>query len=79
MGADFSLLLGAYNKRMTENRDKSKIRDDFSLNPFRADGWVAVGTERLMVYARYGLSPMFKSNSGPDLRNISVGLVLAGN
>ncbi len=68
-----------YKKYELNNRTvKSKIYDDFNLNPFQAILTVRVGFDRLTLFANYDLIPVFKQdeNKGDGLKTFSFGLRL---
>ncbi|MFA5781436.1 MAG: DUF2807 domain-containing protein [Bacteroidales bacterium] len=57
---------------------KSKIKDDFNLNPFRYSAMVRLGYGKWDVYASYSLNTLFKKNEGPQLYPFTVGITLLG-
>lgn len=60
-----------YNQRIEMN-------DDFNINPFRVDGTVRMGYDRVKLFANYSLTPYFNSAKAPDVRLFSAGLTLIG-
>ncbi len=56
---------------------KTKIEDDFNINPFRLAATVRVGYGWFRAFANYSLTPYFKQSGGsPDIRVFSAGLTL---
>jgi len=71
----------SYNKRViTENgdRNKSRNRDDFNLNPFRLNASVRVGYGDFILFANYSLTPLFQKNEGPLLTPVTIGIRVIG-
>lgn len=58
------------------NKGKSKIYDDFYLNPFKADIEVRAGFGPICLFADFGLLEMFQKNRGPKLYSWTVGITL---
>lgn len=57
--------------------EKSKIKDDYNINPFRLTGTVRVGYGWFRAFANYSLTPYFNTqNKNPDIRVFSAGLTL---
>lgn len=53
---------------------KTKIKDDFNLNPFQLNGLVRVGYRDIAITGEYGLFPLFEKDKAPALNAFSVGL-----
>ncbi len=73
--------IGSHTKQIYEidgKEHKSKIRDDFNLNPFRYSAMVRLGYGNIDVYASYSLNTLFKKNEGPQLYPFTVGITLKG-
>lgn len=62
---------GGYNQRVQMN-------DNFNINPFRVDGTVRIGYDRIKLFANYSLTPYFNHSKAPDVRLFSAGLTLIG-
>ncbi|MFO7827083.1 MAG: outer membrane beta-barrel protein [Bacteroidales bacterium] len=62
-----------------ENGDKKKdrVRNDYSLNPFRYGVTARLGVGDWLVYGTYYLTPLFEDGKGPELYPFSVGLALS--
>jgi hypothetical protein len=61
------------------SREKVKRRDDFNINPLRADATVRVGYRFVTLYSSYSLTELFKENRGaPSLHPFTVGINVAG-
>ncbi|MFP4023605.1 MAG: outer membrane beta-barrel protein [Thiohalospira sp.] len=59
------------------DRKKDKVRNDYSLNPFRYGVTARLGVGDWLVYGTYYISPLFEKDKGPELYPISVGLALS--
>lgn len=55
-------------------KQKSVIKDDFSLSPFRYGATVRVGYRMINLYANYYFSPLFSETTTPVLQPFSIGL-----
>ena len=54
-----------------------KVKGHYQLNPFQLSGTVRLGFgKRLNVFANYGLTSVFESKKGPNLRPFTVGIYL---
>ncbi len=53
---------------------KSVVRDDYSLSPFRYGATVRIGYRAINIYANYYLSPLFSETATPELHPFSIGL-----
>ncbi|KPK79928.1 MAG: hypothetical protein AMS27_17510 [Bacteroides sp. SM23_62_1] len=58
------------------SKERSKIKDDLNLSPLRYAITVRAGYKFLKVYANYGMIPVFKENTGPEIYPINLGLIL---
>lgn len=70
--------IGSHSKNVYENnnRQKEKVRDDFHLNPLKADATVRIGWGKLNLYGNYSILTLFRDNKGPELYPFSVGITL---
>lgn len=71
----------SYNKRVVnENGDRNKTRnkDDFNLNPFRVNASVRIGYGDFILFANYSLTPLFQKNEGPLLTPVTIGVRVVG-
>jgi len=71
----------SYNKRViNENgdRNKSRNKDDFNLNPFRVNASVRIGYGSFILFANYALTSLFQKNEGPNLTPFSAGIRIVG-
>lgn len=79
-GINSGLRIGSHSKVKFENTNggtqKSKVRDDFYLNPLKFDAMALIGWGNINLYSTYALNDMFKSGKGPELRPFSIGLRL---
>ncbi len=78
-------LVGAYNlttkvKQVYELNNKTyknKVKDDYSMNPFKLAATVRLGYGRFNLFATYGLTPFFQKKAvAPDLTAFTVGVTL---
>lgn len=58
------------------NKQKSVIKDDYSLSPFKYGATVRIGYRMINLYANYYFSPLFSETSTPELYPFSVGINL---
>jgi hypothetical protein len=70
--------VGSHTKNVyeTNKTQKEKVRDDFHLNPFKADATVRIGWGKLNLYGNYSLLTLFRDNRGPELYPFSAGITL---
>jgi carbon monoxide dehydrogenase subunit G len=54
------------------------IKDDFNMNPFRVDGTIRVGYDKIKLFANYSLTPYFNNSKAPDVRAFAAGIMLVG-
>jgi hypothetical protein len=73
------LRIGSHTKMVWEDsgKQKNKVRDDFHLNPLKAEGTVRIGWGVINLFAAYSIMPLFKEDEGPELYPFSVGLTLS--
>lgn len=57
---------------------KSKIKDDYNLNPFKYSATARIGYGKLNLFATYGLSELFNDKKGPALYPFTLGITLVG-
>lgn len=55
---------------------RTRTRDDFNLNPFKADATVRIGYGYLNLFVNYSLTSMFKKTVAPELYPVSAGITL---
>lgn len=65
--------IGSHTKIKTDE-DKTKDRGSFAIEPFKLSGMVQFGGNQMWIYAKYGLTNVFKHGSGPELTPFSVGV-----
>lgn len=69
--------LGSHTKQKYESDGKTvktKVRDDFNLNPFRASVRVSAGYGRINIFAEQALTTFFKKDKGPILYPFTAGI-----
>lgn len=59
-------------------KQKTRIQDDFNINPIKVDATVRVGFNKVNVFATYALTPYFNNNKAPDIRTFAAGITLVG-
>ncbi len=77
-GMYLSYRIGSYTKIKfhTEQKQKLKVTDNFSLQNFKYGIMCRAGYRWINFYAMYELTPFFKEGKGPDLTPFSVGFTL---
>lgn len=70
--------IGTHSKNVyeLEGYQKVKERDDFYLNPFKADAIVKAGWGIINLYASMSMNPLFKTGKAPELYPFAVGICL---
>jgi hypothetical protein len=58
------------------DREKTKRRDEYNIEPFRTDLTLRIGYSFATVYASYAVTELFKNNRGPELHPFTVGISL---
>ncbi len=79
-GPHFQYLIGSHQrKKWNDNGNhKTKIRNDYNLEKFRM-GWEAqFGYGSVVLYGKYFPESIFRAGKGPDLRTVSVGILIGG-
>lgn len=76
VGAYGGFMLGAKQKLVDGEGNKTIIKDDFNLNKvyYGLEGRIGVGP--ISVYAKYSLQNLFKDGQGPELAPVSIGVTL---
>src|SRR5258706_1122456 len=72
--------LGSHTKQKYESEGKTvktKVYDDFNLNPFRASVRVSAGYGRVTIFAEQALTTLFQKDKGPILYPFTVGIGIA--
>lgn len=79
-GPQFGYLINSHIKQKWEEDGdhKQKVRGDYNLNEFRIGYSLYFGYKNIMFYARYYPTPTFKSQQGPDVNTVSLGLSFGG-
>lgn len=67
-------LIGARTKIKTVTNDKSKVHDDYNLNPFRYGIATRAGYGWVNVFANFGLSELLKNGVEPEAFPFAAGL-----
>ncbi len=77
-GAILGLRIGSHTKNVFYDNNKQKIKDkdDFHLNPFKAELTCRIGWSRLNFFANYSMTSLFESGKAPGLYPFTVGLAL---
>lgn len=58
--------------------EKIKNKDQFYLNPFRADASIRIGWSFINLWGTYTFTGMFQKNKGPEVYPYTVGITLLG-
>ena len=61
-----------------DERNVTKDRETFHMNPFKYDVTARIGWGVLNLYGTYSLNTLFKSGEGPELYPFAIGLSLSG-
>lgn len=80
VGAIGGVKLGSNTKivyKENDNKNKSKIKDDYNISPFRYGVHARVGVGNWLIYGTYYFTSIFEKNKGPELYPISVGFALS--
>jgi len=79
-GMYFSYRIGSYTKIKyhTEQSQKLKVTDDYSLQNFKYGVMARTGYRWINFFAMYELTPFFKVNKGPVLTPFTFGVTLLG-
>ncbi len=77
-GANFGYLIGSHQKQVWKDngKKKNKKEDDFNLEQFRLGYEVQFGYKDVVLFGKYFPKSMFKENLGPDLRTVSIGILI---
>ncbi len=79
-GKDFELVDTATGQvvasAISPGDNKSKVHDNFDLQPFKAEATIGVGWGIINLYARMSLNKMFQSKESPELHPFTVGIML---
>lgn len=78
VGGYAGLLLSAHTKKKYNNGDKTKVNDDYNLEPFHYGAMARIGFRNIDFYAKYELSSLFRENQGPQLHPFTFGISLTG-
>jgi hypothetical protein len=66
-----------YNDEKGE-REKTKRRGEYNIQPFRADLTLRAGYKNWTVYASYGLNSLFRDGRGPEIHPVQFGINFLG-
>jgi hypothetical protein len=80
LGGMVSYRLGAKTKQVFEQDGEdftTKVKNDFSTNPFRFSLMGRIGYGNFTIFATYSLTPLFEKDRGPELYPFTVGVSLA--
>ena len=58
------------------SKQREKVKSDFNLSPLRYHLTARAGYSFIKIFANYSMVPMFKTNMGPELYPVTVGLTL---
>lgn len=80
-GLKFGTLLSAHTKGKLiyqGGKQAQKISDKRYFQPWRVAATLRIGWGNLAVFTSYSLTPLFKTNAGPTINPLQVGLCLSG-
>jgi len=60
-------------------KQKSKIKDDYSINTLRWGATARIGYENLQVFGTVYLTPMFEKGKGPEFKPYEIGVAFTFN
>ena len=77
-GVIFGLKLGSHTKTVYDDgaETKTKVYDDFNLNPIRLDATVGIGYGFINLFGSYSLTTLFKDKKGPEMYPATIGIQL---
>ncbi len=75
-GMSGGVRIASRTKTKTEDKLKTKQRDDFNLNGFRYGPTVRIGYGWFNLYAQYAMSDFFADDKGPELNAFTAGISL---
>jgi hypothetical protein len=69
-----------YKQRFQNNsgKHKDKTIGTFNVQPFRLNSMVRIGYGSLNLFATYGLNPLFRKGTAPELYQFSAGITIIG-
>jgi hypothetical protein len=59
-------------------KQKSKVHDDYGIQPFRWDAYAGIGWGKINLFATYAMNQLFKKDRGPELYPFTLGLSIVG-
>jgi hypothetical protein len=65
--------LGSHTK-VKHDGTKDKDRSGFNINSFKYDACVRIGYKDIGLFAKYSLTPLFKTGKGPELTPFTIGI-----
>jgi hypothetical protein len=71
--------IASRTKIKTEDRSKTKQKDDFNLNAFQYGPYVRLGYGWFNLYAMYAMSDFFQQDEGPELHSAVIGVSFGMN
>lgn len=78
-GVEFAYRIHSVTKQkfeLNDNRYKTKLRDDYNLEPFRFSGILRIGYDNVSVFANYGLNRLFQKDKGPQVYPFTLGITI---
>lgn len=68
------LYLGAHTKYKYDNGNKDKFESNYHINQWKYDVTGRIGFGDVCVFANYSMTSLFKSNKGPELHPLMIGI-----
>ena len=72
-GLEGGVKLGSHTK-VKHGDVKDKDHSGFNINSFKYDATARIGYKKIGLFARYSLTPLFKTDKGPELTPFTVGI-----
>ncbi|NPA36399.1 MAG: outer membrane beta-barrel protein [Chlorobi bacterium] len=75
-GATGGVRLGSHTKIIYSDDSKQKYKDNFNLTRWRYGLTVRAGYRAINIFADYYFSPLFEKDKGPELYQVSAGILI---
>jgi hypothetical protein len=73
-GAIGSLYIGSHSKYKYYDKAKVKIKSNYHINQWKYDLTGRIHFGDLTVFANYSMTPLFKTNMGPEIHPLMIGI-----
>lgn len=78
-GVNLGILMSSYTTQRYDidgHKMKRKVNENYHISPFRYDLTARIGYSGINLFASYALNTLFKTDKGPELYPISIGISL---